>query len=128
MDKEDMKRVVDRVKIKELIRRQAIIKPDESMYSGVDPIEYAAFNQRVLPNAKTVTRRVLILETWIEKQRKTKVSILSPMPVPPKKEVAEEKALFSVCKLCGERLASDEDLESGICLECEEVTKGLGYD
>ena len=78
MKAENMKRVIDRVQVKELIRRQAIIKPDESMFTGVDPIEYAGWRQRALPDSETVMRRVLILEKWIDSE-------LPPMPVPPKK-------------------------------------------
>ena len=93
MNAEQTERIITRVQVKEIIRRQATIGPDETMFDGVEckewpggpsfaekdgvcPIEYGAGAAGILP-VETITRRVLILEKWIDSE-------LPPMPVPPK--------------------------------------------
>ena len=76
MNAEQAKRMITRVQIKEIIRRQATIGPEETMFDGVCPIEYGAGAAGILPLA-TIQRRVLVLEKWIDSE-------LPPMPVPPK--------------------------------------------
>ena len=45
--------------VKERIENQAVIPPGVSMFTGVDPLP---------PREKTIKRRVLILESWIERE------------------------------------------------------------
>ncbi len=76
MKAENIERVITRIQVKEIIRRQATIGREETMFDGVCPIEYGAGAAGILP-LDTIMRRVLVLEKWIDSE-------LPPMPVFPK--------------------------------------------
>ena len=59
MERKAMRRAIQRALVKERIENQAVIPPGLSMFTGVDPLP---------PREKTIKRRVLILESWIERE------------------------------------------------------------
>ncbi len=59
MERKAIRRAIQRALVKERIENQAVIPPGLSMFTGVDPLP---------PREKTIKRRVLILESWIERE------------------------------------------------------------
>ena len=86
MTEQQARRLIHRVQVKEILRRQAIIRPGATMFDGVEPdafplgfpfkedegegvcpVEYGAGPAGVL-SLDTIMRRVVVLETWIDSQ------------------------------------------------------------
>ena len=65
MKKENMRRLIARVQTKEIIRRQATIRPWQTMFDGVCPVEYGLGSARI-PSLDAIRKRVRALEHWID--------------------------------------------------------------
>lgn len=65
MKKENMRRLIARVRTKEIIRRQATIRPWQTMFDGVCPVEYGLGCARI-PPLDAIRIRVRALENWID--------------------------------------------------------------
>ncbi len=64
MNAEETARVIHRVQIKEILRRQEDIKPGSTMFDGVCPIEYGIPSP--IPPLMAISARVKLLEDWID--------------------------------------------------------------
>jgi len=64
MNAEETARVIHRVQIKEILRRQATIQPGSTMFDGVCPIEYGIPSP--IPPLMVIAARVKLLENWID--------------------------------------------------------------
>ncbi len=58
-------RLITRVQIKEILRRQEDIKPGATMFDGVCPIEYCILSSPI-PPLMAISARVKLLEDWID--------------------------------------------------------------
>lgn len=63
-------RAIARCRVKEAIRRQATIRPGETMFDGVCPVQYGLAGARI-PTVATIRRRVEALERWIDSELPT---------------------------------------------------------
>ena len=70
MNEEQARRLIHRVQVKEILRRQATIQPGETMFDGVCPVEYGTWDHWIskMPTLETIMSRVVVLETWIDSQ------------------------------------------------------------
>ena len=69
MTEEQVRRLIHRVQVKEILRRQATIKPGDTMFDGVCPIEYGTWHGghwAGIMSLDTIIRRVVVLENWID--------------------------------------------------------------
>ena len=64
MTAQETARLITRVQIKEILRRQAEIKPGETMFDGVCPLEYGIPSP--IPPLMVIAARVKLLEDWID--------------------------------------------------------------
>ena len=65
MNAEEAARLITRVQIKEILRRQEDIKPGSTMFDGVCPIEYCILSSPI-PPLVVIAARVKLLENWID--------------------------------------------------------------
>ena len=65
MNAEEAARLITRVQIKEILRRQDDIKPGATMFDGVCPIEYCILSSPI-PPLMAISARVKLLEDWID--------------------------------------------------------------
>ena len=65
MNAKETARLITRVQIKEILRRQEDIKPGATMFDGVCPIEYCILSSPI-PPLVVIAQRVQILEDWID--------------------------------------------------------------
>lgn len=107
MNAEKLKRLLDRIQVKDEIRRLGLIGPDEAMYSNAAPMEYVC-KTRAIPKLDTIAKRAKALNEWID-EKLPPLSSLPPMPSP---------GFASFCKGCGDELLFTEDMEEGLCLDC----------
>jgi len=64
MTAQEAARLITRCQIKEILRRQEDIKPGETMFDGVCPLEYGIPSP--IPPLVVIAQRVKILEDWID--------------------------------------------------------------
>ena len=64
MTAQETARLINRVQIKEILRRQEDIKPGATMFDGVCPLEYGIPSP--IPPLVVIAQRVQILEDWID--------------------------------------------------------------
>ena len=64
MNAEEAARLITRVQIKEILRRQATIQPGSTMFDGVCPLEYGIPSP--IPPLMVIAARVKLLENWID--------------------------------------------------------------
>jgi len=64
MTAQETARLITRVQIKEILRRQEDIKPGETMFDGVCPLEYGIPSP--IPPLMAISARVKLLEDWID--------------------------------------------------------------
>ena len=64
MNAEETARVIHRVQIKEILRRQEDIKPGATMFDGVCPLDYGIPSP--IPPLMVIAARVKLLENWID--------------------------------------------------------------
>jgi len=61
---EEAARLITRCQIKEILRRQEDIKPGDTSFDGVCPIEYGIPSP--IPPLMVIAARVKLLEDWID--------------------------------------------------------------
>lgn len=61
MTTEQLARLVTRIQIKDILRRQADIRPEETMFDGV-----YAVGSRPVPTTASIGERLAIMEKWLD--------------------------------------------------------------